>query len=111
MLVPDSFLGHVTANVEQSLYDGETGLVIIAGGPTSVLQPLDVALNKLFKDPVNEHYHELVLGDNLITPTGRLRRSSLLTVAPLTVLKVFPEEMMCKSFRECSIGKPLNGRV
>lgn len=43
MLVLDSFRGHLTASVKRALCDGKTDLVVIPGGLTSVLQPLDVA--------------------------------------------------------------------
>lgn len=50
MLVLDAFRGHPTDAVKCALGDGRTDLVVIPGGTTSSLQPLDVVLNKPFKD-------------------------------------------------------------
>uniref|UniRef100_A0A6G5A925 Putative pogo transposable element n=1 Tax=Rhipicephalus microplus TaxID=6941 RepID=A0A6G5A925_RHIMP len=64
MLVLDAFRGHLTASVKESLRDGRTDLVVIPGGMTSTLQPLDVVLNKPFKDRVRALYTEWMAGDN-----------------------------------------------
>ena len=50
MLVLDAFKGHLTDSVENQLCKMNTELVIIPGGITSVLQPMDVSINKPFKD-------------------------------------------------------------
>lgn len=81
MLVLDSFRGHLTASVKRALCDGKTDLVVIPGGLTSVLQPLDVVLNKPFKDRLRELYNEWMMGFNPRTPAGRLQRPPLSTVS------------------------------
>lgn len=45
----DLFWSRPTTSVKQALYNDNTVLVVIPGGMTSVLQPLDVALNKKFR--------------------------------------------------------------
>ncbi|XP_037501856.1 uncharacterized protein LOC119375903, partial [Rhipicephalus sanguineus] len=50
MLILDSFRGHITDRVKEAVVDSGCELVIIPGGLTLILQPLDVALNKQFKD-------------------------------------------------------------
>ena len=51
ILILDSFRAHTTVNVIRKLdEDCATSAVIIPGGLTSVLQPLDVSVNKPFKD-------------------------------------------------------------
>ncbi|KAH8039759.1 hypothetical protein HPB51_008691 [Rhipicephalus microplus] len=50
MLVLDAFRGHLTDAVKRALDDGKMHLAVIPSGMTSTLQPLDVALNKPFKD-------------------------------------------------------------
>ena len=52
LLVYDSFEAHVTDTVKASFKREKTELAVIPGGLTSLLQPLDVSLNKLFKDGV-----------------------------------------------------------
>lgn len=52
MLVLDSFRGHICAAVKEALQKANTNLVVIPGGIMSQLQPLDVAINKPFKERV-----------------------------------------------------------
>lgn len=73
MLVLDAFRGHLTAGVKQALGDTRTDPVVIPGGMTSTLQPLDVVLNKPFKDRLRELYNECITSANEKTPTGWLR--------------------------------------
>ena len=50
VLVLDSFKGHLSDSVKNQLRKMNTELVVIPGGMTSVLQPLDVSINKPFED-------------------------------------------------------------
>ena len=52
LLVFDSFEAHVTDRVKRALERENTNLAVIPGSLTSILQPLDVSLNKPFKDGV-----------------------------------------------------------
>lgn len=111
MLVLDAFRGHLTASVKQALRDGRTDLVVIPGGMTSTLQPLDVVLNKPFKDRVRELYNQWMAGDNPRTPTGRLRRPPLATVCTWVsqAWRSLPDEMVVRAFKKCSISNSLDG--
>ena len=46
----DSFEGYKTNAIKKIALDENTDLAIIPGGLTSIVQPLDVCLNKPFKD-------------------------------------------------------------
>ena len=50
MLVYDSFRGHLEESIKKKFYDSNIDLAVIPDGLTSICQPLDVAINKLFKD-------------------------------------------------------------
>lgn len=50
ILVLHAFCGHLVDAVKKLLGDVVTHLVVIPGGMTSQLQPLDVCINKLFED-------------------------------------------------------------
>jgi transposase-like protein len=52
LLVLDSFTAHKTDAVKKRFREKNTDLAVIPGGLTSRLQPLDVSLNKPFKDKV-----------------------------------------------------------
>ena len=50
LLVWDSFRGHISNAVKNKLNYLNTVPAVIPGGMTSILQPLDVCVNKPFKD-------------------------------------------------------------
>jgi len=56
MLVLDAFKGHLTDSVKNQLCKMKTELVVIPGVMTSVLQPMDVSINKPFKDRLRQEY-------------------------------------------------------
>jgi hypothetical protein len=56
MLVLDAFKGHVTHSMKDPLCKMKTELVVIPGGITSVLQPMDVSINKPFRERLSQQY-------------------------------------------------------
>ena len=72
LLVLDSFEAHKTEQVKRSFKSENTDLAVIPGGLTSVLQPLDVCLNKPFKDTVRQKWMTwLAEGIQELTAGGR----------------------------------------
>ena len=61
MLVLDSFSAHITPSVNQKLKSINSVPVVIPGGCTSKVQPLDVSLNKPFKSHVHKYWSDFVL--------------------------------------------------
>ena len=57
MLVYDSFKGHLKASVKSKFHESDVHLAVIPGGLTSICQPLDVAINKPFKDYLRQEWH------------------------------------------------------
>lgn len=112
MLVLDAFRGHLTEGVKKKLMDNRTELVVIPGGMTSQLQPLDVCLNKPFKAHVRRLYNEWMASDTVaLTPSGRLKRASPSMLAQWVVdaWAEIPEAMVAASFRKCCISNALDG--
>lgn len=70
ILVLDSSRGHLTPGVKEKLQRDRTHLVI-PGGMTSILQPLDVCLNKPFKDRLRWLYWDWIGCGSTSTPAGR----------------------------------------
>ena len=68
LLVYDSFEAHVTDTVKASFKRENTELAVIPGSLTSLLQPLDVSLNKPFKDGVRKQW--MADGIHEFTATG-----------------------------------------
>ena len=56
ILLLDCFTGHLTAPVLRALADCNTQVEIIPPGYTSKLQPMDVGINKPFKDVLRKKY-------------------------------------------------------
>jgi len=56
MLVLDAFKGHLTDSLKNQLHKMKTKLVVIPGGMTTALQPMDVSINKPFKDRLRQQY-------------------------------------------------------
>ena len=74
LLVYDSFEAHVTDTVKASFKCENTELAVIPGGLTSLLQLLDVSLNKPFKDGVRMQW--MADGIHEFTATGRQKKAS-----------------------------------
>ena len=67
LLVWDSFHGHLGDDTKRLLSEMKTDLAVIPGGLTSVLQPLDVSVNKPFKDNIRKLYAQwMAEGDTVL---------------------------------------------
>ena len=78
LLIWDMFRSHITANSKTRLARNNTDIAVIPGGLTSVLQPLDVSLNKPFKDNAREQWNEWMMnGEKSFTKSGAMRSASL----------------------------------
>ena len=57
IMVYDSFKGHLEESVKEKFREYGFNLAVIPGGLTSICQPLDVAINKPFKDNLCKEWH------------------------------------------------------
>lgn len=112
MLLLDAFRGHLTPEVKRRLQKSNCDLVVIPGGMTPVLQPLDVSVNKPFKAYLRQEYEEWVRDpDRKKTPTGKLQKASPSTIATWisNAWKRIEVDTITKSFKKCSITNNLDG--
>jgi len=112
MLVFDSFSGHLTDQVKAALRSENTDLVVIPGGLTSMCQPLDVSINKPFKDNLRRCWHDwMVEGGNGVTKGGNLKRADLATACKwvLSAWNDISEEIIIRAFKKCGISNCLTG--
>lgn len=112
LLVLDSFRGHLTERVKARLAEGRTHLAVIPGGLTSMLQPLDVSINRPFKAEFRRLYSEwMAAGHHEKTPTGRLRRASLQLVCSwiLNAWRAVSADIIVKSFKVTGISNAMDG--
>ena len=112
LLVWDSFRGHLTQPVKNTLARLNTVPAIIPGGMTSMLQPLDVCVNKPFKDILQRKWQEWMLsGNHTFTAGGRKRRAELDVICNWIreAWEEIPEQLIKKSFLKYSITNSMDG--
>ncbi|GBB96818.1 hypothetical protein RclHR1_02840015 [Rhizophagus clarus] len=89
MMVYDSFRGHLEESVKQKFKENHVELAVIPGGLTSICQPLDVAINKPFKDNLRRECEVC----------GWVKRS----------WNNVSEEIIIRAFKKCGISNALDG--
>ena len=112
-LVYDMFKTHLMDSIKKKLSEGNTDTAIIPGGLTSQLQPLDVSINKPFKDKVRVLWTEWMAGstDHELTRGGRLKKPSI-TLWCEWLVKAWNEidaAIIVKAFLKCGISNALDG--
>jgi hypothetical protein len=111
MLVYDSFKGHLVEPVKDKFHESGIHLAVIPGGLTSVCQPLDVSINKPFKDALRREWHAWMAGGGAgETASGNLRRASFSDVC-LWIKRAWEgisAEIICESFKKCKISNDLD---
>ena len=112
LLVYDAFEAHVTDPVKAAFKRENTDLAVIPGGLTSLLQPLDVSLNKPFKDRVRKKWMQWMAdGIHEFTATGRQKKPSeeLICSWISEAWNDIPAEMIAAAFLKCGITNSLDG--
>ena len=112
LLVMDSFEGHKTDLVKKRCNEENTDIAIIPGGLTSVLQPLDVCLNKPFKDRLREKWGMwMARGEYELTKGGNLKKPGYNIICKwiIEAWDSISSEMVIKSFKKCRISNGLDG--
>uniref|UniRef100_A0A5S6QG38 DDE-1 domain-containing protein n=1 Tax=Trichuris muris TaxID=70415 RepID=A0A5S6QG38_TRIMR len=77
LLVWDSFRSHTARSTRSCLRECKVEAAVIPGGLTSILQPLDVSLNKPFKNHIREEWTTwMTNGQHTFTAGGYMRAPS-----------------------------------
>ena len=111
-IVWDQFRAHKTEKVKEKLKALKTTQAMIPGGLTSVLQPLDVVINKPFKDRLRQKWVEWMSSDDKpLTKGGNLKKPALALVTSWVKSAWYdlPQEMVKKSFLKTGISNNLDG--
>jgi hypothetical protein len=111
MMVYDSFKGHLEDSVKKKFYDNNFDLAVIPAGLTSICQPLDVAINKPFKDNLRKEWHIwMANGGAGRTAAGNLKRARLSDVCNWVKRswENISPEIIIQSFKTCGISDSLN---
>ncbi|CAJ0590592.1 unnamed protein product [Cylicocyclus nassatus] len=100
MLIFDSARSHLSDEVKTEI-ESVSKIAVIPGGLTKFLQPLDVAVNKPFKDNLRKHWDAWMADSNQmeLTRGGRRKPPRLELIA----------EWVLQSFRDVSVDSILNG--
>lgn len=112
LLVYDSFRGHFSEEVTELQKNLKTTVAVNPGGLTSVLQPLDVCLNKPFKANIRKYWAEWISSDRpAFTKGGNLKKPDITLIAQWVkqAWNEIPPEMIIKSFKKCCISNKLDG--
>lgn len=108
----DMFRAHVTDGVKEEAKSDKTTLAVIPGGLTSLLQPLDVCLNKPFKDRIRKMWQEwMCSGEVRSTKGGNLMKPDIELVAKWVkeAWDSIPADMVIRSFLKCGISNSMDG--
>ena len=103
LLTLDSMTAHKTESVKEHLKRQNSKIAIIPGGLTKLLQPLDISVNRSFKQHVRMSWEKWMCdGEHSFTKTGRQRRASyaLVTEWILDAWKKVPISAIVNGFRK-----------
>ncbi|MCG8431977.1 MAG: hypothetical protein MJA29_12505 [Candidatus Omnitrophica bacterium] len=109
ILTLDSMTAHKTASVKEHLKRKNSKIGIIPGGLTKLLQPLDISVNRSFKQHVRMSWEQWMCdGEHSFTKTGRQRRASYALVAEWIVdaWKKVPISAIVNGFRKSEMLPP-----
>jgi hypothetical protein len=112
LLVMDSFEGHKTELVKESCRKSKCDLAIIPGGLTSVVQPLDVCVNKPFKDKLRNKWNQwMTCGSASLTKNGNLKRPDygIMCQWIIDCWNEIPQSLVIESFKKCGISNLMDG--
>src|SRR4051794_23471706 len=114
MMVYDSFRGHLEESVKKKFHENGIDLAVIPGGLTSICQPLDVAINKPFKDNLRKEWHIWMSnGGAGETAKGNLRRAKISDVCGWVKRswEGVSNEIIIESFKKCGISNALDDEI
>ncbi|CAG8632807.1 2269_t:CDS:1, partial [Diversispora eburnea] len=112
LLVLYSFEGHKTENVKKKAREENTDLCVIPGELTSTVQPLDVCINKPFKDRLRKKWDNwMIQGNYNFTKLGNIKKPGYNTMCEwiIEAWNDIPSEMVSKSFKKCGISNAMDG--
>ncbi len=112
LLVWDSCTVHLTDRVKSALKHWKVDSVVIPGGMTSILQPLDVAVNRPFKHNARNLWNEWMMnGQKEYNKAGKIKAPTRQQVVQWTVESwgFITKESIINGFRKCCITNKLDG--
>ena len=114
MMVYDSFSEHLEESIKKDFSNSGIDLAIIPDGLTSICQPLDVAINKLFKDNLRKEWHFwMANSDAGQTVKGNLQCAKLSDICGWVKesWNNISDNIIINSFKTCGISNPINENI
>ena len=99
-------------SLKNQLRKMKTELVVIAGGMTSVLQPMSLSINRPFKDRLRQQYLTWIADPaRELTETGKIKCTAPSEDARWVsaAWKAILESIIVRSFKKCCISNALDG--
>ena len=112
LLVLDAFRCHKSEPTKRQLRSCKTTLSIIPGGMTSILQPLDVSVNKPMKSALRKMWTQWMMeGTHTYTPSGLRRKPELPLICEwiLTAWQELDPAIIVRAFKKCCISNAMDG--
>ena len=112
LLVWDSCQVHLTEAVRQELHRRDIDVAVIPGGLTPLVQPLDVSINRPFKQKMRHSWENwMIEGVPSLTPAGHRRAPTkeMLVCWLVDAWNAIPSDMIEHSFKKCGISCNLDG--
>ncbi|CAI7809897.1 unnamed protein product [Closterium sp. NIES-54] len=106
LVVLDSYRGHLTEAVGQTMRMFRLLRAVIPGGCTPLVQPLDVSINRAFKCGVRHRYSSWFEEEGINTTT---KAAELVLCWIDESWEAIPEELVKKAFVTCGISTPIDG--
>ena len=113
LLVLDAFRAHRSKEIKRKVSeDHRTTLTIILGGMTSILQPLDISVNKQMKTILQRKWTEwYASGEHSFTTLGKMRKPELQEICACIVsawVELDPV-VIVRGFKKCCISNSMDG--
>lgn len=105
ILVLDSFRGHITKNVKELLKKHNVVPAVIPGGCTSLLQPLDVSVNK----PIKDYSKQLWCDYMEANPMAKTATKQQMVDWVVEAISHIQKNIVAKSFKVTGISNSLDG--
>lgn len=105
-LVLDSMRAHITDSVKAAIKSTNSIPVVIPGGTTKHLQPLDISVNRAFKVALRVQWEAwMTSGDKSFTKTGRMRKATFAQVCEwiLTAWRSVKTSTITNGFRKAGL--------
>ena len=114
ILYADVHKAQQTPDVKQWLHKCKTTLINVPGGTTSRVQPLDVCINKPFKNYVREFFEQHLDSNLELYVDGKLSASERRVLTTKWVGGAWDrikkdKELIRHSFKKCGLSNDLNG--